>query len=224
MIIGDLPYFITKTERDDLFVEGFLAGAPPDRYTQKGQYWGLPIFDWEHKYEENLAYLLKRLHRAFSLFDVVRLDHFCGLAAVWAIPAKYKSGKKGDWLKVPGERILTKIRQKFPDKILIAEDLGIITPEVTELRKKFGLLGTKVMVFGARKVKKDEVLYSSTHDTMGMGKIREFRDVRELGERSGAKIFIIPMWDILGLGKGFRFNRPGRKGGNWQWRIDKIEK
>ncbi|MEK7127804.1 MAG: 4-alpha-glucanotransferase [Patescibacteria group bacterium] len=216
-IIGDLPYFITRTERDDLFIKGLFAGAPPDCFRKSGQRWGLPVYDWENKFAQNLKYLLKRIRRALALFDMVRLDHFRGYEAVWVYPGKI-------WLKVPGKRILKKVREEFPKQIFIAEDLGVITSEVKNLRKKFNFLGSAVIQFGENN-NRDIVYYTSTHDTPTLkgfyGKESAIYLNKVLG--SPAAIKIIPMWDILKLGNSARFNKPGTKRDNWGWKVKSLQ-
>ncbi len=227
-IIGDLPFFVPKNSRDfrdnqELFRPELLSGAPPDNLNKKGQFWGHPQYDWEKMEEDGFKFFLDRWRWALRIYDWVRLDHFRGYVAVWAIPARFKSGRKGRWMPVPGEKLFKKAIKEFGENVpVITEDLGAIILEVGELRRKFGFLGTEVMVFGARKVKKDVVLYSSTHDTPAIKAVGEFRDVREVreaGEKSGARIFIMPVWDILGLGGKWQFNRPGTKKGNWGWQM-----
>ena len=223
-IIGDVPYFITPQEKKDLFIKGLYAGAPPDVYSKKGQYWGLPVFDWHDRFDQNMTHLLKRLKLATELYDVIRLDHFRGYCALWAVPKPYKSGRRGHWLKVPGDKIMKKIREKFPKTTFIAENLGVITPNVEILRRKYQLLGSKVLIWHRNSlVKKDEVLYSSVHDSNTLlGHTKKNAHVKKLiaeGKRTKAAIFIFAMQDILGLGSSARLNKPGKKSGNWKWRL-----
>ena len=223
-IIGDVPYFITPQEKKDLFLKGLYAGAPPDVYSKKGQYWGLPVYNWKDKFDQNLKYLLQRLEQATKLYDVIRLDHFRGYCALWVVPKPYKSGRRGHWLPVPGSKIMKKVREEFPKTTFIAENLGVITPRVESLRKKQGFLGSKVLLWHkVSSVKKDEVLYTSVHDSNTLlGEVKSQKKVQKLlsqAQKSRAKILMWAMQDILGLGSSARLNKPGKKGGNWKWRL-----
>ncbi len=238
-IIGDVPYFVAWKSREfeankRLFLLGkggrprFFSGAPPDVYSRKGQFWGHPLFDWEVEFDRNLAFFLQRLTWACRLYDVVRLDHFRGYSGVWAIPVGRKSGKSGQWLPVPGEKILAVARAEFPRRVFIAEDLGVITAEVEGLRKKFKFLGSSVMLWNkVSEVKKDEVLYTSVHDSETVrGFSHDDRAAARFinrGMDSRATIFIIAMQDVLNLGSSARLNHPGKPAGNWGWQINETD-
>lgn len=223
-IIGDLPYFISRQEGEGLFLPKLFSGAPPDVYSKRGQFWGHPVYDWGARFSANLGNFVKRLGVACRFFDIVRLDHFRGYAAVWVVLWPKRTGRRGFWLKVPGEKILSAVRKVYPDKVFIAEDLGVITSDVEALRKKFHFLSSKVMLWHKpEEVKNDCVLYTSVHDSNTVAGFTRSRTAAqkfiEEGKRSGAKIFIMAMQDILNLGSGARLNRPGTLRGNWQWKL-----
>lgn len=224
-IIGDLPFFVSKNSIEyqkykKFFLTDQFSGAPPDYYTKKGQFWGHPQYNWEALEKDNFRFFFQRLEIARGLFDIVRLDHFRGYHAVWSIPKKYHSGRKGQWVLVPGEKLFKILRQKYPGEIFIAENLGHMTPGVEDLRQKFGFLGSAIIQFGENNAK-DIVYYTSNHDSetlagrFGKNAPKYLQKVLE----SPAKIKIIPMWDLLGLGNKARFNKPGTKKGNWQWKL-----
>lgn len=223
-IIGDLPYFVASGPKR-LFLPGVFSGSPPDYYNKRGQYWGHPIYDWDGRFKENLAFLERRLTQAGGLYDVVRLDHFRGYAAVWAVPKGARSGRKGKWLAVPGERILKAVCRTLSGRRLIAEDLGVITEDVERWRQICGLLSTKVMLWHKREeIKRDCVLYTSVHDSntvRGYTRSRTavWRFIR-IGMESEARLFVMAMQDVLNLGAEARLNRPGRAGGNWRWKME----
>jgi 4-alpha-glucanotransferase len=156
------------------------------------------------------------VERGFVLFDLLRLDHFRGYGAVWVYPPK-------SWLAVPGERILQAVKNKFPDKTFIAEDLGVITEEIAALRRKFGFWGMKVLVWDdPAKIEADSVVYTSVHDSSplrGRFSQEKVEDLISQARQSPAKILIYAMQDLLGLGEEARLNRPGTKKNNWNWKI-----
>lgn len=157
-IVGDLPIFVAEDSCDawtrrELFrldprakaIE--VAGVPPDYFSEDGQLWGNPLYAWEAHKAEGFAWWRSRLGAALGLYDVVRLDHFRGLEACWAVPAGEKTARKGAWKKVPGRDLLTALARDLGSLPIVAEDLGFITPEVGELRDDFGLPGMRVLQF-----------------------------------------------------------------------------
>ena len=158
-LIGDLPIYVTHDSADvwahqELFrldAAGrptVVAGVPPDYFSETGQRWGNPVYDWAANAAGGYGWWLSRLAHNLSLCDVVRLDHFRGFSAYWEIPAAEKTAVKGEWVEGPGEHFFRAVARAFPELPFIAEDLGIITPEVTALRRAFGLPGMHVLMFG----------------------------------------------------------------------------
>jgi len=159
VLVGDLPIYVTHDSADvwahqELFKldeagrPEVVAGVPPDYFSETGQRWGNPVYDWRANAAEGYAWWRSRLAHNLGLCDVVRLDHFRGFSAYWEIPAAEKTAVKGAWVEGPGEHFFRAVARAFPDLPFIAEDLGVITPEVTALRRTFGLPGMHVLMFG----------------------------------------------------------------------------
>lgn len=228
-IIGDLPFFVAWGSKEyqanqRYFLKGQLSGVPPDNFSPRGQLWGHPQYNWETLEKDGFNSFLDRLGYALKLFDIVRLDHFRGYHAVWSIPVGRRTAAAGRWVEVPGEKLFKMVRAKYPGKILIAEDLGHMTTQVDKLRRRFGFLATRVLIFHPRRIIKNCILYTSVHDSdtvVGTTK-KEGSHWKYMarGMKSQAAIFIAPMQDVLGLGSKARFNRPGTKRGNWRWRLE----
>lgn len=184
-IIGDVPIFVahdsadvwTNRERFKLDRHGqptVVAGVPPDYFSETGQFWGNPLYDWDRMREDGFAWWIQRLRASFQLFDIVRLDHFRGFCACWEIPAGDQTAQNGEWVETPGRELLSAVRDSLGALPIVAEDLGVITPEVVELRKEFGLPGMRVLQFAfsgeedninlPEKFERDVVAYTGTHD------------------------------------------------------------
>lgn len=157
-IIGDTPIFVAYDSADvwcnqHLFkldsnrLPESVAGVPPDYFSKTGQRWGNPVYDWERLAADGFGWWIARLKNDLSLYDIVRLDHFRGFEAYWEIPAKEKTAIKGRWVKGPGEALFGALSAAIGKLPFIAEDLGLITPEVLSLRDRFDLPGMKVLQF-----------------------------------------------------------------------------
>jgi len=157
-LFGDVPIFVahdsadTWAQRryfrlDDQGHAAVVAGVPPDYFSAEGQRWGNPLYDWQRLQADGFAWWLERLGTQLSLFDFVRIDHFRGLSACWAIPAEAATARDGAWEAVPGHALLEAVEAHFGRVPLVAEDLGIITEEVEQLRDRFALPGMKVLHF-----------------------------------------------------------------------------
>ena len=155
-IIGDVPIYIDYDSADvwvhpDLFKLNdrkkaeVVAGVPPDYFSKTGQRWGNPIYRWEAMKESGYAWWLKRMDQNLRLFDWVRIDHFRGLVAFWEIPAEKETAVDGRWVPAPAMDFLLRLVERFPRLPVIAEDLGIITPDVLEVMTHFGFPGMKVL-------------------------------------------------------------------------------
>lgn len=219
-IIGDAPIFVAHDSADvwahpDLFTLDalgklkFAAGVPPDYYSPVGQMWGNPLYHWEALKADGYRWWIERLRSVLSLVDILRLDHFRGFMAYWEVPGRAKTAVKGRWVAAPGMDFFTTVQLVMGDLPIIAEDLGVITPDVIELRDTFGLPGMKVIQFGFVGDPKDQflphnysanyVVYTGTHDNdTARGwyeRVEESeRDLyRRYLERSGDNV----AWDLI---------------------------
>ena len=157
-IIGDVPIFVACQSADvwahqQLFeldqngLPSVVAGVPPDYFSETGQLWGNPLYRWSSHEASGYAWWIARLRHALQSADMVRIDHFRGFAAYWEIPADAPNAKSGKWVPGPGEKLFEAFEKAFPHLPIIAEDLGLITPDVIELRDKFQLPGMRVLQF-----------------------------------------------------------------------------
>lgn len=183
--IGDVAIFVSYDSADvwthpDLFEldENLqperVSGVPPDYFSATGQRWGNPLYKWDVLEQRGFDWWVERIGRARTLYDVIRLDHFRGFEAYWAIPARDDTAVNGRWVKAPGAALFTRLREVFGDLPFIAEDLGMITKEVHALREEFGLPGMRILQFafsdrGAHnylphRFVPNTVVYTGTHD------------------------------------------------------------
>lgn len=186
-LIGDVPIFVAHDSVEVwmepsqflLHPDGRLkvqAGVPPDYFSKTGQLWGNPLYDYARMQADGFAFWRRRMARAAALFDIVRIDHFRGFAAHWEVPGDDQTAEHGRWVTAPGAALFSTLSQasETAHMRLIAEDLGVITPDVEALRTDFSIPGIRVLQFGfgpdAHFVGRpwgcgpDRVLYSSTHD------------------------------------------------------------
>ncbi len=159
-IMGDLPIFVAMDSADawarpelfDLDAVGNpveIAGVPPDYFSVDGQLWGNPLYAWERHRAEHFAWWTARVRASLALYDLVRIDHFRGLCANWAVPAGATTARHGQWRAAPGEELLSALSAALgPALPIVAEDLGFITPDVPALRERFGLPGMRILQFG----------------------------------------------------------------------------
>lgn len=184
-LFGDIPIFVAYDSADvwahpywfkldDSGQMTVVAGVPPDYFSATGQRWGNPHYDWDTMQADGFQWWLGRVAVQSQLFDILRIDHFRGLQAAWEIPASEPTAILGQWQEAPGAALLSAITQKFPNLKLVAEDLGIITPEVDALRLQFGLHGMKILQFAfgggddnpylPAQIDENSVAYTGTHD------------------------------------------------------------
>jgi 4-alpha-glucanotransferase len=177
-LVGDLPLYVADDSADvtshpELFDQDEIAGVPPDYFSETGQLWGHPCFDWRAHRVEGYRWWIERLRRAFQLTDVVRLDHFRGFVAYWAVPAGARTAAEGRWRRGPGVELFRTAEAELGRLPVVAEDLGIITPPVDRLRTAIGAPGMRVLQFGFSN--RDDrnavsrhpehcVVYTGTHD------------------------------------------------------------
>lgn len=158
-LIGDLPIFVSYESSDVWANQKFfaldnaqkpyiVAGVPPDYFNKDGQLWGNALYRWDELKKDGYSWWIDRFRQLLVMFDVVRIDHFIGFYRCWEIPATAKTAKTGKWFYVPGEDFFTVVKQKLGQVPFIAEDLGLVTPEVAALRDKFQLPGMRIFHFG----------------------------------------------------------------------------
>ncbi|MBR0163339.1 MAG: 4-alpha-glucanotransferase [Lachnospiraceae bacterium] len=265
-IIGDLPIYVAFDSADtwshpELFyldddrrpIE--IAGCPPDDFARLGQRWGNPLYRWDVHKKTGYAWWIERFRHVFSMYDIVRIDHFRGFESYYAIDASHETAEHGVWRKGPGADLFKKMEQALGKKRVIAEDLGFLTPAVYRMMRTVGYPGMKVLQFAFYPGENDHyeseylpyryahncVVYTGTHDnetTRGwfgtLNKKDQAYTKRYLGAStdrdvtpqmmraalsSVADTAILPMQDILGLGRWARINTPSTIGGNWCWRM-----
>lgn len=184
-LFGDLPIYVAHDSADvwanrasfTVNEKGLceeVAGVPPDYFSETGQRWGNPLYRWEVMQADDFAWWVCRIRRQMELMHMLRIDHFRALEAFWVIPAESEDGIIGEWRSAPGEALLGTLQQQLGKLPLIAEDLGIITDEVTALREQFGLPGMKILQFAfggddqnpylPGNFGEDAVVYTGTHD------------------------------------------------------------
>jgi len=185
LLFGDMPIFVSGdsdtvwANREYFYIREdgkpeVVAGVPPDYFSETGQRWGNPHYNWKRLQLDGFSWWIRRVRTQLQLFDWIRIDHFRGLESYWEIPAEEPTAISGRWVKAPGDAMLRAIYANFGALPLIAEDLGIITPEVEELRDKFNLPGMKILHFafdgGASNPylphnhSVNSVVYTGTHD------------------------------------------------------------
>lgn len=257
-IIGDMPMYVSADSADvwsnrELFSldeNGYVreqGGVPPDAFAADGQAWGNPTYSWKRHAEEGYDWWIRRLARMFSLYDYVRVDHFLGFASYYAIPAG-ASAFEGRWLEGPGLDLFKEAYAKLGPLPVIAEDLGIITPEVRQLVAQTGFPGMDVLQFSdydpiiGWNSKAEKIAFSGTHDTQTLvgwvkdrylsnqdseeAEVEAKRIARKLLETvaaSRAKVKMFPLQDILLLDDDARMNVPGTAGENWQWQANQDD-
>lgn len=184
-LFGDMPIFVAHDSADvwaqpELFTlddtgqPETVAGVPPDYFSETGQRWGNPLYRWQKHEAEQFHWWRQRLTTHLLMFDLIRIDHFRGFEACWVIPAHCQTAVDGEWQKAPGEALFSNLLAHFGELPLVAEDLGIITPEVTALREQFALPGMNILQFAfggeasnpylPHQHRLDSVTYTGTHD------------------------------------------------------------
>lgn len=265
-IIGDVPIF-AATDSSEVWAHpelfrldksgkpNVVAGVPPDYFSPTGQLWGNPLYRWENHKASAYRWWLARLRAVLQLVDTVRLDHFRGFAGFWAIPAGASTAETGEWRSGPAESLLDAVVQSFAQDStgeqapLVAEDLGVVTPDVVRLLRRYDLPAMRILQFGLSGMDEDFLphryvencfAYTGTHDndtSRGW-----FAQASEAEKKSALRYLksteadvvsamvrsvwssvagcaIIPMQDLLELGPEARMNYPGRAQGNWEWRL-----
>jgi len=158
-LMGDIPIYVSYdsvdvwTERSSFKLDGegrplLVAGVPPDYFSTTGQLWGNPVYDWDALERSGFAWWLGRIAHNLDLFDVIRIDHFRGFVGYWEVPAGERTAVNGRWTPAPAERFFSALLARFPGLPIVAEDLGVITPDVRDVMARFGIPGMRVLLFG----------------------------------------------------------------------------
>jgi 4-alpha-glucanotransferase len=266
-IVGDIPIFVAYDSADvwanpDLFYldesgnPTVVAGVPPDLFSTTGQLWGNPLYDWAVHKKEKYAWWLSRVRAVLQTVDILRFDHFRGFAGYYEIPASHTTAEHGKWVTGPAQDFFRAVQNDLQKNgsadtglPIIAEDLGLVTPDVLELLEAFDLPGMKVLQFGftgpdnpflPHNYVPNCVAYTGTHDndTARSWYINAPENERDFARRylgvdgqhfawdliravwkSVAVIAVAPMQDVLNLGGEARMNFPSKLGGNWEWRM-----
>ena len=184
-LVGDIPIFVahdsadvwTNPDQFKLKEDGspiVVAGVPPDYFSATGQLWGNPLYDWDQMREDGFKWWIERVHATLQTVDIVRIDHFRGFAACWEIPGGDKTAERGRWIEAPGRELFAAIREALGELPIIAEDLGVITPDVEALRDDCGFPGMRILQFAFSSDSKNHdlphnyhrnvVVYTGTHD------------------------------------------------------------
>ena len=184
-IVGDIPIYVAFDSADAWAHPGLfefndelhpiaVAGCPPDAFSADGQLWGNPLYRWDVHKKSGYSWWMKRLKKCFSLYDIVRIDHFRGFDAYYRIPCPAENARHGSWVKGPGYELFETMKKKLGEKQVIAEDLGFLTPSVLRLVKRTGYPGMKVLQFAfdpreesdylPHNYAKNSVVYTGTHD------------------------------------------------------------
>ncbi|MDI6777342.1 MAG: 4-alpha-glucanotransferase [Syntrophales bacterium] len=185
-IIGDVPIYVAYDSADvwanpEIFkldekkAPSFISGVPPDLCSKTGQLWGNPVYRWDVLKERGYDWWLRRLEHSFKQYDLVRIDHFRGLIAYWEVPASEKTTANGQWVAVPTEDFFRTLFKKLPSPPIIAEDLGTITPDVTQIMRRYDIPGMRPLLFAfgetlpghncaPHNISQNSVVYTGTHD------------------------------------------------------------
>lgn len=265
-ILGDMPIYVAMDSADtwanpeifQLYDDGdpiAVAGCPPDYFSATGQLWGNPLYDWDYLKETDYEWWFERIKAASKLYDITRIDHFRAFASYYSIPYPAENAINGKWVEGPRIEFFRMMEEACGKFEIVAEDLGTLTPDVTELMEQTGYPGMKVLEFAFDSSEENDylphkytnncVVYTGTHDNdtlMGWLETANPDDVRYAREyckmpddepfnwglirvayECKADMAVIPMQDLLGLGKEARMNTPSVLGGNWTWRVRKEE-
>ena len=230
-LIGDLPFYVSRDSSDvwsnkslfSILKNGdliFQSGVPPDYFSSTGQLWGTPTYFWSKHKKTNFDWWRKRFKRQFELFDLLRFDHFRGLGGYWRVNGNSKSAINGKWINSPGRALLNKLKNDLGDDHLpiIAEDLGVITPDVEKLRKNFKLPGMKILQFAfdgkednpylPKNIKGENwVVYTGTHDnSTSISWWDSLDNNSKIRMKDEYKFSENPSWSLIEMGMGTEAN------------------
>ncbi len=261
-VIGDIPIYVSIDSHDVwahknnylLDSDGrptHVAGVPPDYFSEDGQLWGNPLYDWDALKADNFRFWVDRLNHNKKMYDIIRIDHFRAFDTFWKIPYGDTTAKNGEWIIAPGHELFTELFKHFDKEEIIVEDLGDMRPEVFELRDDFDLMGMKIIQFSLDPNESNNnfedypnlLLYTGTHDNQTL--VGWYNDLDAEGKQNLVKQFgtnpidgiikmmfesvanyaIIPVQDIMQLDDTARFNTPGTVNDiNWSWKMEDLAK
>ncbi len=260
-VIGDIPIYVSIdshdvwAHKDNYLLDSdgrptHVAGVPPDYFSEDGQLWGNPLYDWDQLERDNFKFWVDRLNHNKKMYDIIRIDHFRAFDTFWKIPYGDPTAKNGEWIVAPGHKLFEELFKHFTNEEIIVEDLGDMRPEVFELRDDFELMGMKIIQFSLDPNESNNnfedypnlLLYTGTHDNQTL--VGWYNDLTSEGKQnlitqfgldpitgiiqsmfeSVASYAIIPAWDILALDDGARFNTPGTVNNiNWTWKLSELQ-
>ncbi len=259
-VIGDIPIYVSVDSHDVwchpsnylLDSDGrptHVAGVPPDYFSEDGQLWGNPLYDWEKLESDNFKFWVDRLKHNKKMYDVIRVDHFRAFDTYWKIPYGDTTARNGEWIEAPGHKLFDELFKHFTKDEIIVEDLGDMRPEVFKLRDDYDLMGMKIIQFSLDPNETNNnfddypnlLLYTGTHDNqtlVGWYEQLSEQEKSNLAEMLGtnpietiiqnmfesvANYAIIPVWDVLKLDDSARFNTPGTVNDiNWTWKLTEL--
>src|SRR5690606_11291800 len=221
-LIGDIPFYVTHDSVDCWAHSSYfkldrhkkplkVSGVPPDYFSETGQLWGTPVFDWEELKSNGFDWWMERLRQNLKLYDLVRLDHFRAFSAYWEVPAGEDTAIKGKWVASPGKEFFRLAKKKFPSMPFIAEDLGMIDEKVYKLLDAFGFPTMKVLQFAfdenmggntysLHNHKKNCLVFTGTHDnntTVGWFKSLKKDEAKLIADYVGGKVNIGNVHKVL---------------------------
>ncbi len=259
-ILGDLPIYVSLNsadvwaEREQFLLDddghpSHVAGVPPDYFSTDGQLWGNPLYDWEWMHNDGFGWWIRRVESAGRLFDAVRIDHFRAFASYWSVPAGAETARDGHWEQGPGMTLVGVLTSWFSNLTFIAEDLGLLTPDVGALLTASGLPGMKVLEFAfsgpdnaylPHNCVRNCVVYTGTHDNapvlgwyqdaapeelayakryLGAEGADELRRAMLRAGQTSVAELFVAQLQDY-LGAEGRINVPGLPEGNWRWRME----
>ena len=227
-IVGDIPIYVAHDSADvwgnpenfsldkDTGEAALMAGVPPDYFSATGQLWGNPVYDWKQLEKQNFKWWVQRFEAMLDYVDIIRIDHFRGFEAFWAVPLGEETAINGEWLKAPGDKLFETIKKELGTLPVLAEDLGTITPDVEALRDKFEFPGMKVLQFAFGGDASNPylpfnvqdtncVIYTGTHDndtTVGWYEKANDDEKRNLSFYLGSISQDGVHWDLIRLAMG----------------------
>lgn len=215
-VIGDMPIYVAMDSADvwsnlsmfmidpDTLKPKKVAGVPPDYFSEDGQLWGNPLYDWDAMEKDDYRWWLMRLSAALKTYDAVRIDHFRAFASYWEIPAEAKTAKNGQWKDGPGKKFFKKVFEEFGHPPIIAEDLGVFGKDVTELLAFTGFPGMKVVQFG----------FDPNGDSLHLPHNAPINSVNYCGTHDNNTL-LGWLWEASPDERAFAFDYAGFTGDNW---------